>query len=366
MTNTSPRIAIMMNTLVRGRMGGTEVYADELVARFKSSDTLRFVDVLAEGEAPLDSARSSVFLSQARRGTGGLSRFANYLYNIVFAARQGKSIGPVDLAYYPFSAVTPAMKSRRGTVVTIHDLQHRDLPRLFSKSQKIYRNLTYERPARRATKVVVISDFTAQSVMKELGIPVEKLARIYPGIDHEFFTPRKAIDYSRPGFVYYPARGLPHKNHARLFQAFALVREQHPELRLVLSGADQDKLGDLPDFVTHEGHVSRERVRELFRTAHAVTFPSLYEGFGFPPVEAMASGCPVVASNAGSLPEVCGDAAEIVIPTDPESIAQGILRVLTAPSPYIDRGIVNAKRFNWDDCAQSHYELFTELCTAPS
>lgn len=361
MTLTVPRIAIMMNTLVRGRMGGTEVYADELVARFESSDTLRFVDVLAEGEAPLDSARPSVFLSQARRGTGGLSRFANYLYNIIFAARQGKTIGPVDLAYYPFSAVTPAVKSRRGTVVTIHDLQHRDLPRLFSTSQKIYRNLTYERPARRATKVVVISDFTAQSVMKELGIPVEQLARIYPGIDHEFFTPRKAIDYSRPGFVYYPARGLPHKNHARLFQAFALVREQHPELRLVLSGADQDKLGDLPDFVTHEGHVSRERVRELFQTAHAVTFPSLYEGFGFPPIEAMASGCPVVTSSAGSLPEVCADAAAVVDPHDAHSIAAGILEVLASPQPYIDAGLINAQRFNWEKTAAEHRQLFLDL-----
>lgn len=361
MTNTSPRIAIMMNTLVRGRMGGTEVYADELVARFESSETLRFVDVLAEGEAPLDSARPSVFLKQARRGIGGLSRFANYLYNIVFAARQEKSIGPVDIAYYPFSAVTPSLKTRCGTVVTIHDLQHRDLPRLFSTSQKIYRYLTYERPARQATRVVVISDFTAQSVMKELGVPQEKLARIYPGIDHEFFTPRRAIDYSEPGFVYYPARGLPHKNHARLFEAFALVREQHPELLLVLSGADQDKLGELPHFVTHEGHVSRDRVRQLFQTAQAVAFPSLYEGFGFPPIEAMASGCPVVTSNAGSLPEVCADAAAVVDPHDAKSIADGILEVLASPQRYIDAGLINAQRFNWKKTAGEHRQLFLDL-----
>lgn len=366
MTSSTNRVVIMMNTLVRGRMGGTEVFADELVSRLhKVGVHNSYVDVIASTETPLNSATQTISLPTAVAGTGGAARLANLIVNAVRVGNLRKLIGRQDLAFYPFSAVTPRLKPTHGIVVTIHDLQHRDLPELFTLGQRFYRYLTYERPAKSARIVTVVSDFSAESVHSQLGIPFEKIRRIYPGIDHEFFQPKlENSPSSASRFVYYPARGLPHKNHVTLLAAMEIVRASAPDLELVLTGADGDRIGILPDFVRHEGHVSRERVRDLYRTASTVVFPSLYEGFGFPPIEAMASGCPVVVSNAGSLPEVCGDAAEIVIPTDPESIAQGILRVLEDPFPYIKRGIVNAQRFNWDECARSHDELFAELCVS--
>ena len=113
------------------------------------------------------------------------------------------------------------------------------------------------------------------------------------GIDHARFSPG---DEPREPFLLYPARAWPHKNHARLFEAFALLRRERPELRLVLTGGGHS--APLPDGVEVRGHVSADELVSLYRRAAALVFPSLYEGFGQPPLEAMACGCPVACSNA--------------------------------------------------------------------
>ena len=120
----------------------------------------------------------------------------------------------------------------------------------------------------------------------------------------------------REPFLLYPARRWPHKNHERLFEAFALVRRERPELRLVLTGGGE--FGSVPDGVEVLGHVPRPQLVGLLQRASALVFPSLYEGFGQPPLEAMACGCPVACSNAGALPEVVGDAALLFDPRRPE------------------------------------------------
>lgn len=364
---SASRIAVMLNTYVPGRMGGMGVFAEQLVQHLPAgADGFEFVDVYTQGQPSISSSRPSIHIDAANSGVGALPRLVNFLYNRLFAGRLRSQVGAVDLAYYPLTSVTLCVKPRRGTVVTVHDLQHRELPQYFSWPQKMYRSLTYERAAKRARAVVVTSDFTATTVERYLGVPRERMRTIYPGIDHAFFTPapKPATNGARPSdenFLYYPARGLPHKNHQVLFEAVAQLRTQHPGLRLVLTGADAHLLGELPDFVTHEGHVSAERVRELFHTASAVVFPSLYEGFGFPPLEAMASGCPVVCSHVGSLPEVCGDAAELVDPHSASDVVRGIEAVLSAPTGYRERGLLNARRFTWEKTSEAYVELFRSL-----
>ena len=105
----------------------------------------------------------------------------------------------------------------------------------------------------------------------------------------------------------YPARGWPHKNHGRLFEAFALVRRERPELRLVLTGGGHEGL-PLPEGAESRGNISHHKLVSLYRRAACLVFPSLYEGFGAPPLEAMACGTPVVTSDRTSLPELAGDA----------------------------------------------------------
>jgi glycosyltransferase involved in cell wall biosynthesis len=109
------------------------------------------------------------------------------------------------------------------------------------------------------------------------------------------------------------------------------------------------------------GHVSLEELAELYRSAAALVFPSLYEGFGFPPLEAMASGCPVAVSTAGSLLEVCGDAARTFDPTSVEEMTEAIEDVLDHPEAWVARGLERARAFDWEICARQHEAVYREL-----
>ncbi|MGZ4258266.1 MAG: glycosyltransferase family 4 protein, partial [Gaiellaceae bacterium] len=148
-------------------------------------------------------------------------------------------------------------------------------------------------------------------------------------------------------------------NHARLYEAFALLRRDRPTLRLLLTGGGHS--GALPEGVETAGLISVEELAGLYRRAAAVVFPSLYEGFGQPPLEAMACGCPVACSNAASLPEVVGDAARLFDPRDPAAIADAVRDVLESPGEWSARGLGRAGRFSWDTVARAHDAVYREL-----
>jgi glycosyltransferase involved in cell wall biosynthesis len=176
------------------------------------------------------------------------------------------------------------------------------------------------------------------------------------GIDHERFSPRSG---QRQPFLLYPARSWPHKNHERLFEAFTAVRARRPELRLVLTGGG--RFAALPEGAEARGIVSAAELVELYRHASALVFPSLYEGFGQPPLEAMACGCPVVCSNAGSLPEVCGSAARLFAPDDSAAAAAAIEEVLAEPAPWQAAGLARAAEFTWTRSAAAYEDVYREL-----
>lgn len=175
------------------------------------------------------------------------------------------------------------------------------------------------------------------------------------GVDTERFVANLG---TREDFVLYPARAWPHKNHARLVEAVRLLREQGHPLRLVLTGGDLHRLGALPDFVEWRGHVTPQELADLYRRAAVLAFPSLYEGFGLPPIEAMASGCPVAVSDSGSLPEICADAAVYVDPLEPRSIAEGILEAIARTAELGPLGVERARTFSWERCREEHLAVF--------
>jgi glycosyltransferase involved in cell wall biosynthesis len=239
---------------------------------------------------------------------------------------------------------------------TVLDVQHEVFPEFFSRGELAYRRRVYGWTVKRSRIVITISEHARQALIERLDLDPDRVVAIYLAVDHERFSP--GAD-ARGHFLLYPANAWPHKNHARLFEAFARVRAERPELRLVLTGAAHDRLS-LLEGVESRGHVSLDELVALYRTAAAVVYPSLYEGFGIPCVEAMACGCPVAASNVASLPEVCGDAAVYFDPLDPESIAEGIRTVLDRPP---SGGIERAARFTWDDTARRHDDVYEELAT---
>jgi glycosyltransferase involved in cell wall biosynthesis len=237
---------------------------------------------------------------------------------------------------------------------TLHDLQHEEFPQFFSWSRRAYRRRVYGWTIERSRILIAISEYVRQSLIERHGVAPDRVRTIHHGIDHAVFSPRAG---ERRPFLLYPANAWPHKNHARLFEAFANVRRGRPQLRLVLTGSGHDRL-ELPDGVVSRGRVPLGDLVELYRTAAALVFPPLYEGFGLPPLEAMACGCPVAVSRVASLPEVCGEAAVYFDPASAESIVEGIETVLDRPP---GGEVAHAARFTWDECARRHDAVYREL-----
>jgi glycosyltransferase involved in cell wall biosynthesis len=340
-------IAIPVLTLVPDVVGGSETYVRELLAGLARVGTYEY-RVLAP---PV-----------ARDAGGGLPTAVAEKYggNRVLAMARGavspgyaRLLGNADAVHYPLTVPVPL--TRRPSIVTLHDVQHRDLPGMFSRLERVYRALAYDQAARHAARVIVISEFVRDRALATLGLDPGRIRVVPLGLDHELLVPGSA---EREPFLLYPARAWPHKNHTALFEAFALLRRERPALRLVLTG---DAFRDMPDGVEARGRVSRAELVSLMQQAAALVFPSLYEGFGLPPLEAMACGCPVACSNAAALPEVVGNAARLFDPHDPRAIAGAVRDVLDEPAPWVERGLLRAEGFSWDATARATDAVYAEL-----
>ncbi len=356
-----------MLNLNPGFMGGTEEYASglqrEIVVTGAASTAGTRIVALTTG-AGAGFAIDGVETRVVRGLPGGRSlarRIRVFLVSTLYRPLLSRYFADADVVFYPFTALMPLI-SRVPTCVLVHDLQHLELPRNFSMAQRIYRSLAYDRRITHADAIVAVSESTRASIMHRLRIGGHRIQVIPPGIDGRFFTPR-ATPAAESGdqFLYYPARGLPHKNHSTLFEAFRLLRQSRPDLRLVLTGGDGHLLGPLPEGVTHEGRVSRERVRELYQTASALVFASAFEGYGLPPLEAMACGAPVASSNAGSLPEVCGDAVEYFSPLSAADMVHAVSTVLDNPDEYRRRGYLHVETRTIEQSARQYEKLWESL-----
>jgi glycosyltransferase involved in cell wall biosynthesis len=256
-----------------------------------------------------------------------------------------------DAIHFPLSVMLPLV-SEPPAASTILDLQHEFLPENFGRAELAYRRYLYGLTARRSRIVIAISDHARETLIERLGLEPERVRTIHLGVDVERFSP---ADVEREPFLLYPANRWPHKNHERLFEAFALLRAEQPELRVVLTGTGH---ADVPDGVEARGRVSTDELVELYRRASALVFPSLYEGFGQPVLEALACACPVACSDLPPLREVAGDAAVYFAPNDPESIVQ-------ATRDAVERGgasgPVRARLFTWGECARNHDGVYREL-----
>ena len=353
------RVSLPLLTLVPGISGGSETYARELcqaLARVGEHEYETLVPTLAPDAG---GGLETVVATGYRASTTTAGRLLAMGRASVRPGRLRSHVEDADVVHYPLTVPIPQVE--RPSVLTLLDVQHLDLPELFPRGERLFRRLAYDRAARRAARVIVISEWVGQRVVERLGLEPERVHAVHLGVDHRRFTP--APDVAREEFLLYPARPWPHKNHGRLFEAFSRVREGRPGLRLVLTGVGHDRTR-LPPGVEALGGVSTDELVSLYRRAFALVFPSLYEGFGLPPVEAMACGCPVAASNAGSLPEVVGDAAVLFDPRDPTAIAAGIDEALDRAGELASLGIERAALFTWDATARAHDRVYEAAVSA--
>jgi glycosyltransferase involved in cell wall biosynthesis len=263
----------------------------------------------------------------------------------------------LEALHFPLTVMVPRVDGV-PTVTTVHDVLHLVHPEFFSRPERLYRRLVYRRIASGNRLVIVPSEHSRAVLVERLGLEPGRVRVIHHGLDHGRFNPDGGG--SREPFVLYPADGYPHKNHARLLEAFARVRRERPELRLVLTGRDLEPAW-AGNGVEVRGRVGTPELVALLRTASALVFPSLHETFGLPPLEAMGCGCPVAVSDVGSLREVCGDAARYFDPASADEIAAALLDVLEHGRERAALGLARAAKFDWETCARQHEVVYREL-----
>jgi glycosyltransferase involved in cell wall biosynthesis len=292
----------------------------------------------------------------------------------------------VTLFHAPHYVLPPLVPCQ--SVVTIHDCIHLMFPQyLPSRLALTYARGSIAVAARRATRILTVSESSKRDILRFVDVDPDKIDVIYNGYDERFASEpvEEAIVRVRERyqlhdeFVLYAGNVKPHKNLERLIDAFHLVRKRGlDQLKLVMIGDQISRYAalrravhqhQLHKYVRFLGYLPEETLAVMYRLAGVFVFPSLYEGFGLPPLEAMASGTPVVTSNVSSLPEVAGNAAVLVNPYDPSAIAEGIYRVLTDESLRGDlrqRGLARARQFSWEDSVRRVRAVYQEVVGAPA
>ena len=274
-----------------------------------------------------------------------------------------------DLFWYPWNVALPA--PRRGVVVaTIQDVAPLVLPD--PRRRKLLKNLRWRRryrlTAKRATLLIAISQFTRDEVERVLGVPGWKI-RVTPLAADDLAIPSAGRDADalkrlgvRAPYVLAVGAADRRKNLGLLARAMPRVAETNPDATLVLAGPRRTAVAD-PAWQRTLGFVSDDDLVTLFRCARALIAPSSYEGFGLPPLEAMALGTPVIAARASSLPEVGGGAAVYVDPDDDAALATEIRRVLDDDAHHAAlraASVAQSRRFSWDETARGTLAAFDD------
>ena len=297
--------------------------------------------------------------------------------SIPLAARRER----LDLLHAPHYVLPVLTPSR--SVVTIHDCIHLMFPEyLRHRLGYAFARAALYTAAHKSDRIFTVSEQSKRDILKFFDVPPEKIVVTPNAIDDRFSVPpseehvvntRERYQLSH-SYLLYVGNIKPHKNLERLIEAFHLVRMQgRSELELIIIGDEISKLQslrravhkyDIHRNVRFLGYVPDKTLAVLYRLASVFVFPSLYEGFGLPPLEAMASGTPVVTSNVSSLPEVVGDAAVLVDPYKAEAIADGILTVLQSAHIREDlrkRGFARVKEYSWARSVQRVRDIYGEV-----
>jgi glycosyltransferase involved in cell wall biosynthesis len=316
---------------------------------------------------------SSIVVDARWEGSDGIGRFSREVLNrLPGVTRLQSPLGPLhpldclcwglrggrDARCFFSPGFNAPVFCRRPFVFTIHDLIHLECPEESSAAKSLYYRFVVKPAARRAYRVLTVSEYSRQRIAAWAGLPRERIVVVRNGISR-VFAPGGPVH--RPGYDYllYVGNQKPHKNIDRLLAAVARA-VAGTSLRLVMTGspaaatrAAAQRLG-IEDRIEFAGLLPDERLAACYRGAKLLVVPSLFEGFGLPVVEAMACGAPVVCSQAGPLPEICGGAAWLVDPLDVADIADGIRRVLgndRLRESLRYKGLEQASKFDWDATA---------------
>ena len=336
-------------------------------------------------------------VSHLRRSAGGIPRYVRGLTSALSerndvsviklgdGPREGRGIrkklltAQLDLAWYPVIVRRRAARAkadvlhcpaprgplRRGRpplVVTLHDLVPFRFPETMTRWSLLYARATHRRMLMAADRIICISDDTANDLVNIIGVTHDRIRVVPLGIDSHFFEALPPGDPPPEPYILFVGNQEPRKNLERLQNAVAILRGRGFPHVLVVAGAGAWGAVSLTQpFVRRLGSVTENELRRLYADAACLALPSLHEGFGLPALEAMAAGTPVVASHAGSLPEVTGGAAVLVDPLDPVDIARGLEAAITDSADLRAGGPLRAAQFTWQRAAEETVAVYREL-----
>ena len=279
-----------------------------------------------------------------------------------------------DLLHSPHYNMPRLFASR--TVVTVHDMIHLKFPQFWpSRAARLYAYFFFHHVVPKARAILTVSEHTKRDLMETLAIPGDRITVTYPGVDHDRFrTPDTAVqeEFNRlnlpPEYLLYVGNLKEFKNVPRLVEAWKRLRAKRKECpALILAGRNfipgfEKEITGVPG-IHWIGEVRRDLLPHLYKHALTFLFPSLYEGFGLPPLEAMASGTPVLCSNRASLPEVVGDAALTVDPESVEGFTEAMDRLIQNAALRKElsaKGIARSALFSWEKMAAQTLKVYQE------
>lgn len=379
------KVAVNAYELWPGQVGGVETYLRALVNYLPSDKNSLDYILLAHTEGKnsleqfLDRNWQTILLPTppAKNVSHSISyrfkrKFAHWLKRPYPPTPHEKTINyiietaEIDLVHFPQTVIYP-LSLNIPCVLTFWDMQHEFFPEFFSDDILKWRLATYEPSVHKAKLIIVASHFTKQSLIDKYNVCAEKIRVIPFGVSMEFQQP---LDQSRlfqvrklynlpEKYFFYPAASYPHKNHSRLLQAFKVINSSHPNIKLVLTGMAhsaesnvQRLISDLNlgSTVLRLGYIPYEHLPYLYANAISLIFPSLFEGYGIPVLEAMTLGCPVICSNTTSLPELVGKAALSIDPLNIDTMVDSMQEVLQKPelcTILAEAGQQRSKAFSW-------------------
>lgn len=353
-----------------GQPTGVGRYVKDLVRHMaRLAPDLRFeLFVDRAGERVLPDPPANVSQRELR-----LPAFRNYFTWLQLRLPPSLWRRPVDLFHFPFYTL-PLLRSCPA-IVTIHDVTFERHPEWFSRRSRLATRRFARFAARRAAAVITVSEHSRQDILDCYGIAPDRVHVIHPAVDRAWITgPHGSGAAGRLGirgpFVLHVGSIHTRRNIPRLLQAVSLLRGRGTEMSLILVGRVEYPYPDVEGMIAgaglegvavHAGYVPEGDLLGLYREARVLAYPSLYEGFGFPALEAMALGTPVVAANASCFPEVLGDAALLVDPESVEELAEGIRRAAEDGDTrrvLIRRGEERAASYSWERTARRTLEVY--------
>lgn len=359
-----------------GNRSGIGMYTYELARRMKDENELTFTGNLFNFMGRNDTAPSlegvDLPLQICRSMSYGVYRRIWHLLPLTY----GMLFPRADLNVFFNYIIPPRVKGR--VMTTVYDMTYLRFPETMDKRNLKRLRSDMEYSVERSDHIITISEFSKREITELLGIPEEKISVVYcaPSLlencGEEAKTAEKFGVYGP--FLLYVGTIEPRKNLVRLLRAFDLLKQRYDiPHKLVLAGGKGWGCTEVyqiaetlscPEDVVFTGYISSGEKNWLYRHATLFVFPSLYEGFGIPPLEAMFFGCPVVCADVASLPEIVGDAAELVDPLEEESISAGIWRVLSNQQyakMLICSGYQQIKQFSWDRSAEKLRQICREV-----